>query len=118
MKTYKRIKIKKDDILDEYYDYIYYHDYDDDYDDDYYYYYIQYEYSEIIQLRSHYKRRFLGRGKYRFYGEFAYTMCLIDLESAYSKEILRNNKLKEIFGEIEDNSNTIENILKYKNERL
>lgn len=74
--------------------------------------YVDYEYldhentNEISKL---YRRR----GIIGFQNEYLDTRK-IDMESFYSKDILRDRKIEQILSDIKDMSNTIENIISHK----
>ena len=91
-----------------------------DYYDDYSYSYyeepwsIHYEYVKNLNEETIFQRRGLITSQYKR----PPSGVMIDMESIYSKEMLRQRKIDKILGEIKDLSNTIENILQERGIKL
>lgn len=103
----------------DYYSSWYYYDYDDDddfyqsYGDTVYYDFLEQEDVEEIKWRhAYYRKKF--KNLY-FPSSFGRGGSHIDMNSIYSKEVLRQKKIDQILGNTSEYlSNTIENIMKMK----
>lgn len=72
---------------------------------------VHWEYIEGIDIEE---KAFQRRGLIRYPVYIKGRILRIDMMSIYSKEMLRQKKIEMILGDIQDLSNTIENLLRMK----
>lgn len=118
MRKYQRNKFKQEDISEAYEEWL--ERYAEWFDEDFYdhEYYLEEESRKIGYTISHnVEKEVITRNK-RYYPKYnnrrRISYGVVDMESFYPIDKLRDKKIDLIFNDVEDLSNTIENILKEK----